>query len=79
MYFAAKCIGLSKADIINQNEVRNNIGLGFAKLLKHILRQDPDIIMVGEIRERETAEIAVQAALTGHLVTTALPGTSLIT
>jgi len=51
-------------DIINQNEVRNDIGLGFAKLLKHILRQDPDIIMVGEIRERETAEIAVQAALT---------------
>ena len=59
-------------DIINQNEVRNSIGLGFAKLLKHILRQDPDIIMVGEIRERETAEIAVQAALTGHLVLSTL-------
>ena len=59
-------------DIINQNEVRNDIGLGFAKLLKHILRQDPDIIMVGEIRERETAEIAVQAALTGHLVLSTL-------
>jgi type IV pilus assembly protein PilB len=59
-------------DIINQNEVRNDIGLGFARLLKHILRQDPDIIMVGEIRERETAEIAVQAALTGHLVLSTL-------
>lgn len=59
-------------DIINQNEVRNDIGLGFAKLLKHILRQDPDIIMVGEIRDRETAEIAVQAALTGHLVLSTL-------
>ena len=59
-------------DIINQNEVRNDINLGFAKLLKHILRQDPDIIMVGEIRERETAEIAVQAALTGHLVLSTL-------
>jgi type IV pilus assembly protein PilB len=59
-------------DIINQNEVRNNIGLGFARILKHVLRQDPDIIMVGEIRERETAEIAVQAALTGHLVLSTL-------
>ena len=59
-------------DIINQNEVRNGIGLGFAKLLRHVLRQDPDIIMVGEIRDRETAEIAVQAALTGHLVLSTL-------
>ena len=59
-------------DIINQNEVRNDIGLSFARLLKHVLRQDPDIIMVGEIRERETAEIAVQAALTGHLVLSTL-------
>ena len=59
-------------DIINQNEVRNDIGLGFAKILKHVLRQDPDIIMVGEIRERETAEIAIQAALTGHLVLSTL-------
>ena len=59
-------------DIINQNEVRNDIGLTFAKLLKHVLRQDPDIIMVGEIRERETADIAVQAALTGHLVLSTL-------
>ena len=59
-------------DIINQNQVRSDIGLTFAKLLKHVLRQDPDIIMVGEIRERETAEIAVQAALTGHLVLSTL-------
>ena len=59
-------------DIINQNEVRAGIGLTFAKILKHVLRQDPDIVMVGEIRERETAEIAVQAALTGHLVLSTL-------
>ncbi len=59
-------------DIVNQNEVRGNIGLSFAKILKHVLRQDPDIIMVGEIREKETAEIAVQAALTGHLVLSTL-------
>ena len=59
-------------DIINQNEVRDKIGLSFAKVLKHVLRQDPDIVMVGEIRERETAEIAVQAALTGHLVLSTL-------
>ena len=59
-------------DIINQNQVNDAIGLGFAKMLKHILRQDPDIIMVGEIRDRETAEIAVQAALTGHLVLSTL-------
>ncbi|MFK7914916.1 MAG: ATPase, T2SS/T4P/T4SS family [Pseudomonadales bacterium] len=59
-------------DIVNQNEVRSKIGLSFAKILKHVLRQDPDVIMVGEIRERETAEIAVQAALTGHLVLSTL-------
>ncbi len=59
-------------DIVNQNEVRAGIGLSFARILKHVLRQDPDIVMVGEIRERETAEIAVQAALTGHLVLSTL-------
>jgi type IV pilus assembly protein PilB len=59
-------------DIINQNEVRDGVGLSFARILKHVLRQDPDIVMVGEIRERETAEIAVQAALTGHLVLSTL-------
>ena len=59
-------------DIVNQNQVKEAIGLSFAKMLKHVLRQDPDIIMVGEIRERETAEISVQAALTGHLVLSTL-------
>ena len=59
-------------DNINQNPVNEAIGLGFAKMLKHILRQDPDIILVGEIRDRETAIIAVQAALTGHLVLSTL-------
>jgi len=59
-------------DIINQNEVKAGIGLSFAKMLKHILRQDPDIVMVGEIRDSETAQIAVQAALTGHLVLSTL-------
>lgn len=59
-------------DIVNQNPVKENIGLTFAKILKHVLRQDPDVVMVGEIRERETAEIAVQAALTGHLVLSTL-------
>ena len=59
-------------DIINQNEVHDNIGLTFSQILKHTLRQDPDIVMVGEIRDRETAEIAVQAALTGHLVLSTL-------
>lgn len=57
---------------INQNQVKEGIGLSFAKMLKHVLRQDPDIVMVGEIREHETAEIAVQAALTGHLVLSTL-------
>lgn len=59
-------------DIVNQNPVKEKIGLTFAKMLKHVLRQDPDVVMVGEIRERETAEIAVQAALTGHLVLSTL-------
>ncbi len=59
-------------DVVNQNPVRENIGLSFSKMLKHVLRQDPDVVMVGEIRERETAEIAVQAALTGHLVLSTL-------
>jgi len=59
-------------DVINQNEVRDKVGLSFAKVLKHVLRQDPDIVMVGEIRDKETATIAVQAALTGHLVLSTL-------
>ncbi len=57
---------------INQNQVREAVGLTFARFIKHALRQDPDIIMVGEIRDRETAETAIQAALTGHLVLSTL-------
>ncbi len=53
---------------IQQTQVNNQIGFDFAKGLRSILRQDPDIIMVGEIRDKETAEIAIHAALTGHLV-----------
>ena len=53
---------------INQCQVRENIGLSFAKILRSMLRQAPNIILVGEIRDREVAEVAVQAALTGHLV-----------
>jgi type II secretory ATPase GspE/PulE/Tfp pilus assembly ATPase PilB-like protein len=49
-------------------QVNNKIGFTFANGLRSILRQDPDIILVGEIRDSETAEIAVRAALTGHLV-----------
>lgn len=59
-------------DVINQNQVKEGTGLTFAKLLRHVLRQDPDIVMVGEIRDRETAEIAIQASLTGHLVLSTL-------
>ncbi|MDX1935125.1 MAG: ATPase, T2SS/T4P/T4SS family [Capsulimonadales bacterium] len=53
---------------ISQIQVRANIGLSFANGLRSIVRQDPDVIMVGEIRDHETAEIAIHAALTGHLV-----------
>lgn len=53
---------------VNQSQVRPEIGYTFANGLRSILRQDPDIIMVGEIRDKETAELAIQAALTGHLV-----------
>ena len=53
---------------INQIQVKPQIGLNFATLLRSILRHDPDVIMIGEIRDLETAQIAVQAALTGHLV-----------
>ncbi len=56
----------------NQIGVQQNIGVGFDTVLRNILRQDPDIIMIGEIRDRETAENAVQAALTGHLVLSTL-------
>lgn len=55
-------------DGINQIQVKAQIGLTFASALRSIVRQDPDIIMVGEIRDQETAEISIQSALTGHLV-----------
>jgi general secretion pathway protein E len=57
---------------INQIQVRPQIGLGFATLLRSIVRLDPNVIMVGEIRDLETAEIAARAALTGHLVLSTL-------
>jgi general secretion pathway protein E len=56
----------------NQVQVMPKIGVDFATALRHILRQDPDIIMVGEIRDAETAENAIQSALTGHLVLSTL-------
>ena len=57
---------------INQVQMHEEIGLTFAAALRSFLRQDPDIIMVGEIRDFETAEIAIKAALTGHLVLSTL-------
>jgi type IV pilus assembly protein PilB len=67
-------------ELVNQIQVQSNIGMTFARALRSILRQDPDVIMVGEIRDEETARVAVQAALTGHLVLATLhtndaPGT----
>ncbi len=59
-------------DGFNQVQVQPKVGLDFANALRHILRQDPDVIMVGEIRDAETAENAIQAALTGHLVLSTL-------
>ena len=57
---------------VNQVQVKSQIGLTFASVLRSLLRQDPDIIMIGEIRDLETAQIAAQAALTGHLVLSTL-------
>jgi type IV pilus assembly protein PilB len=57
-----------KMDGVNQIQVNNEVGLTFASGLRSILRQDPNVVMVGEIRDKETAQLAVQAALTGHLV-----------
>lgn len=59
-------------DGIEQIQVNNEIGLSFGSILRHILRQDPDVIMVGEIRDAETAELAVRSALTGHLILSTL-------
>src|SRR5256885_6892089 len=55
-------------DGINQIHVNPQIGLTFAAGLRHIVRQDPDVIMIGEIRDLETADIAIRSSLTGHLV-----------
>jgi type IV pilus assembly protein PilB len=67
-------------DMVNQIQVNASIGMTFARALRSILRQDPDVIMIGEIRDEETARVAIQAALTGHLVLATLhtndaPGT----
>jgi type IV pilus assembly protein PilB len=59
-------------DGVNQTQVNERIGLGFAAQLRSMLRQDPDVILVGEIRDRETAETAIRASLTGHLVLSTL-------
>ncbi|OGN10327.1 MAG: hypothetical protein A3J46_00040 [Candidatus Yanofskybacteria bacterium RIFCSPHIGHO2_02_FULL_41_11] len=59
-------------DGVNQSQIHEEIGYTFANGLRHILRQDPDVIMVGEIRDRETAGLATQAALTGHIVLSTL-------
>ena len=59
-------------EMINQIQVNEAMNLSFANILRHVLRQDPDVIMVGEIRDVETAQIAIQAALTGHLVISTL-------
>ncbi len=61
-----------RMSIVNQIQVNEKVGLTFPRILRSVLRQDPDIIMVGEIRDRETAETAIQAALTGHLVLSTL-------
>ena len=61
-----------RQDGLTQIQVNSRIGLTFAKILRAVLRQDPDIIMVGEIRDKETAELAIRAAMTGHLVLSTL-------
>jgi type IV pilus assembly protein PilB len=61
-----------RMDSINQIQVNPNVGLTFATGLRSILRQDPNVIMVGEIRDKETADLAVQSALTGHIVLSSL-------
>ena len=57
---------------VNQSQVHSEIGFNFASALRHILRQDPDVVMIGEIRDKETADIAIRASLTGHLVLSSL-------
>ncbi|WP_276862878.1 GspE/PulE family protein [Anaerococcus tetradius] len=67
-----------KIEGINQVSINEKIDLSFAKALRSILRQDPDIIMIGEIRDKETAQIAIRAAITGHLVLSTLHTTDAI-
>ncbi len=64
---------------VNQTQVNNKVGLNFASALRAFLRQDPNVIMVGEIRDQETAEVATQAALTGHLVLSTLHTNNAVT
>src|SRR5256885_13533887 len=61
-----------KLESINQVQVRSKIGLTFASALRSFLRQDPDVILVGEVRDQETAQTCLRAALTGHLVLSTL-------
>ena len=83
LHFTAQLVKLTRPDInivtvedpveciidgVNQVQVNTKTGMTFAASLRSILRQDPDVIMIGEIRDTETAEIAVRAAITGHLV-----------
>lgn len=63
---------------INQVQVNNRVGLDFAKVLRSVLRQDPDVVMVGEMRDKETVEIGIRAAMTGHLVLSTLHTNSAI-
>src|SRR5581483_5024864 len=63
---------------INQTQINKLADLSFANGLRAILRQDPDVILVGEMRDRETAEIGVQAALTGHLVLSSIHATDAV-
>ena len=62
----------ANVDGVNQVQVNNKADMTFANALRSILRQDPDVIMIGEIRDSETAEIAVRASITGHLVVSTL-------
>src|SRR3546814_17958188 len=65
-------------DGVGQTQVNPKVGLDFAAGLRAILRQDPDVVMVGEIREREPADHPVQASLTGHLLLTTVPTTDAV-
>jgi type II secretory ATPase GspE/PulE/Tfp pilus assembly ATPase PilB-like protein len=61
-----------RLDEITQVQVNHSIGLGFAEVLRSMLRQDPDVLMVGEVRDAETAQLALESAMTGHLVLTSI-------